>query len=583
MPRWPALPRAVTSRLAGVAGDEQTILLVWAAGIGTASGLAVTIFYRFIDLVQQLALRGPVKLSAIPAYIVIPLVVLAGLAAARALVQWGAKGSEGENVPDVMYRVSVKGGQIPFLPVLYKTAAAGILIGTGGSVGQEGPVIVAGAATASRLGRWLRASPHRLRTLVGCGAAAGLSAAFNAPIAGLIFGIEKILGTTGDVALGPFVVASILATAVSRSVFGNRPVLAMPAAYTSGTAQELILYVLLGLITGAASVLYSRGVWRVHDWLRKMPGWQRVVVAAAVVGTLDVVFRADLWGHGAESLNLSIVNEKTVWFLLGLTAAKLIATALTLGAAGTGGVFTPALFIGATLGGAFAGVVHLISPTSTLAPAAAALVGMAGLVAGSTHAPLTAIFMVFEMTGDYALILPLMLTGVLAFLVARRLAPESIYTEWLARRGVHLSHGADAAILARVPIAECMDRAPDVVPESAGIEEIKLRLSQARLPALPVIDADGRLRGMLSPASVRDATQADPALAGVVIALDLAETRYEPLTTDNSLLSALRLFARYDVPGLPVVAAGDADRLVGTVSRASVWAVYDRHLSASHH
>ncbi len=243
----------------------------------------------------------------------IPAVVALGLALCRALVRWGTNGSTGENIPDVMYRVTVKAGVIHSVPVLVKAAAAAIVIGTGGSVGAEGPVVVLGAAAASRIGRWLRASPHRLRILTGCGAAAGISAAFNAPIAGVIFGIEKILGAAGGMALGPFVVASILAATVGRAVFGDHPVIALPSEFGTRSAWELLLYVALGLATGLVAVLYSRGVWKAQDAFRRLrsPVLQ-VLVGAALIGALDVGFRTDLWGRGHESLDIGIVAHRTV-------------------------------------------------------------------------------------------------------------------------------------------------------------------------------------------------------------------------------------------------------------------------------
>ena len=392
--------RTVSTTLSSMGSDEHAQLLVLAVGIGAAAGVAVLMFYAAIDVIQGLVLRSALRIP-FPAAFLIPTFVALGLVACRALVRWGAKDSPGENIPDVMYRVTVKGGVIQSVPVLVKTLGAAIIIGTGGSVGAEGPVVVLGAATGSRIGRWLRASPDRLRTLVGCGAAAGISAAFNAPIAGVIFGIEKILGAAGGMALGPFVVASILAATVSRAAFGNHPVLTLPAEFGVGSAWELFAYVGLGVLTGVVAVAYSRGVWKTQDLFADLRrSWTQVALGAMLIGGLDLAFRSDLWSQGHESIDLGILAARSALFLLALAAAKIVATAVTFGAGGTGGVFTPALFIGATLGGAYGVTLHEIFPGADLAPGAMALVGMAGLVAGATHAPLTAIMMVFEMTGD---------------------------------------------------------------------------------------------------------------------------------------------------------------------------------------
>jgi len=572
--------RAVSSTLAAMRGDEHTQLLVLAVAIGTAAGGAVVVFYKAIDVIQQFVLRSALRVE-LPAVLLIPSFVALGLVACRALVRWGAKDSPGENIPDVMYRVTVKGGVIRSVPVLAKTLGAALVIGTGGSVGAEGPVVVLGAAAGSRIGRWLRASPNRLRTLVGCGAAAGISAAFNAPIAGVIFGVEKILGSAGGMALGPFVVASILAATVGRAAFGNHPVMTLPTEFSVGSAWHLLLYVGLGVLTGVISVVYSRGVWKTQDlFARLRPAWAQVALGALIVGGLDLAFRADLWGRGHESLDLGIVGARSALFLLGLAAAKLVATAATFGAGGTGGVFTPALFIGATLGGAYGVAMRQLLPGTDLAPGALALVGMAGLVSGATHAPLTAIMMVFEMTADYGLILPLMLTSVLAYGIARRLHPESIYTEWLVRRGVVLTHGADAAVLARLPIHECLDRQPEVIPEGATLQSIVEVIGESRQTDFPVVDGDGYLVGMLTRATVREALESGERLGTILLAADLAVAERDPLTGEDTLLTALRRLGGREVTLLPVVHPDDRGRLEGTVSRHDLMAAYERALTA---
>lgn len=566
--------RHLSRQLASLTSDAYARFLVLAAIIGLAAAMSVTLLYRVIDAVQGLTL-GWVGALPFTHVLVIPLLVAAGLLVSRLLVRHGAGDSIGENVPDVMYRASLSGGQIPGRPVLAKLSAAAVLIGTGGSVGAEGPVIVGGAAVGSRIGRWLGASPHRLRTLVGCGAAAGLSAAFNAPIAGVLFGAEKILGATGGMSLGPFVVASIVAATASRAVFGNHPVLAVPLQYGLRSAWELPLYVLLGLVAGAGAALYSRTVWRMEDWFSGRSWWTAIGLGATIVGGLDLFFRADLWGHGHQAVNLVALAERPALFLAGLFAAKLVATAVTLAVGRAGGVFTPALFLGATLGLAFgAAAGHLPGAERWLTPGAFGVAGMAAVVAGATHAPLTAIMMAFEMTGDYALILPIMLTSTIAYLVARRLHPESIYTEWLVRRGIVLTHGADAAVLARNTVADALTRDVVTIPGDATLAEATGLVQASAQAGFPVVGADGRLLGMLLDEEVRGAAAA----AAAPLARDLARPDPDPVTADDSLLTALRRMAARDVGVLPVVARGDGARLVGLVTRGDLFRAYERAL-----
>ena len=537
-------------------------------------------FFRVIDVVQHLVLRGQLRMAMLPGGLLIAAVVALGLLLAWLLVHYGARDSDGENVPDVMFKVTLRGGRIPLRPILAKTLGAAIVISTGGSIGAEGPVIVLGAGTASRLGRWLRASPNRLRTLVGCGAAAGLSAAFNAPIAGVIFGIEKILGAAGGTALGPFVVASVLATAVGRAIFGNHPVMATAGHYRLGAWWEVLVLVGLGILCGAASALYTRAIWRAHDVLGRLRPWQRILAGTLIVGALDALFRADLWGRGHEALNLDALSGQAPLFLFGLSLAKLLATAVTLAAAGLGGVFTPALFVGATLG-AGVGALTRLAGASAASGGVMAVCGMAGLVAGATFAPLTAMMMVFEMTGDYGVMLPLMLTSVLAYLVARRIYPQSVYTEWLVRRGVVLTHGADAAVMARVSVSECLDPSPVVIPQHASLADIAERTRLSHLSAFPVVDAHGLLVGMLSVEALRSA-RAEGELGTLVVAADLAVDR-ETVTRDDSLLTALRKLGATDEEYLAVVEAGNSRRLAGIVSRQDLFSAYERALMAEAH
>jgi CIC family chloride channel protein len=240
-------------------------------------------------------------------------------------------------------------------------------------------------------------------------------------------------------------------------------------------------------------------------------------------------------------------------------------------------VFTPALFIGATLGGGLGLTFAEVLPGWGLEPGAFALVGMAGLVAGSTHAPLTALMMAFEMTGDYGLILPLLLVSALSYAVARRIHPESIYTEWLVRRGIHLSHGADAAMLARLSVAECFNRRPHVLLEGASLPQMLRVLRESRQTEFPVIDEYRALVGVVSAADLRELLQREDALRDLVVAADVARAPSETVTPHDSLLTALRRFGVRDASYLPVV--DERGRLAGVLSRTDVFSLYERGLA----
>jgi len=572
------------SRSLGVLGrDEHIRLLILAGGIGLAAAFAVTLFYRTIDFIQEFTLRRT-EAAGPWAWIAIPVIVTCGFAISRLLVRWGANDSPGENIPDLMYRLHLKGGRMPLRPVAAKAVASAVLIGTGGAVGAEGPVIVAGAATGSRIGRWLKSSPQRLRTLAGCGAAAGLSAAFNAPIAGVLFAVEKILGSAGGLSLGPFVVASIIASTFGRSVFGNQPVLAVPSAYSLISAWHLLLYTFLGTVSGFLAVAYTRMVWATDErWEKFRQPWTGVLVGGLIVGSLSLVFRADLWGHGHQSVDLFTLSSRSVPILLGLVFAKLVATAVTVATGRAGGLFTPALFLGAALGTAFGILLQpLPEPWGMVPPGAFALAGMAAVVAGATHAPLTAIMMVFEMTGDYGLILPLMLTSVVAYLVARKLHPESVYTEWLVRRGIVLTHGADAALLVRVTVGEgAISRAATVAPD-VTLTDILGLMEREPQELYPVVSRAGQLLGSLTPEQARQAALEKPDAGASLTAAQLMRTDPEKVRSEETLLDVLRRMVGKDLRVLPAVSADDSSRYIGVVTRAALFREYDRLRLADH-
>ncbi len=586
--RLRAWQRAVSARVSDFADgfvgrlprlgiDENTLLLGFALVIGVAVGLTVIVFYRLIDVAQKLALTTAGRFTGFGSVAII-LVVLAGLALTRLLVMHGTGDSDGDNIPDVMLAVAKRGGVINAWHVAIKTASAAIAIGAGGSVGAEGPVAVAGSALGSRIGRFFRSGPERLRLLVACGAAAGISAAFNAPIAGVFFSLEKVIGTFGASAFPPILIASVIAAVISRGAFGDTPVIAIPTEYGVGPPSEFVFYAILGIVCGIAAVIYTKSFYRVQDALKRLGGVWAVVVGAVIVGVLDVVFKADLWGRGHESLSIDLIGARSGTFLLGLAFAKMIAAATTLAVTRAGGVFTPALFVGATLGGGVAALAAPVLPGFAIVPEAFALVGMAGLVAGATHAPLTAIMIVFEMTGDYALILPLMLCGAIAYLTARRIHPHSIYSEWLVRRGETIHLGRDTAILERLRVGGSFNKDPHVIGEGATVRQIVQAIGTSPQTEFPVLNAELKLVGMLTYADLRTVLTDADRLGPVVVAGDLASQQYETVTPDDSLRTALQRLAMRGSHHIPVVDPRDAGRLIGLIGRPEIFAAYDRAL-----
>ncbi|MFQ5551131.1 MAG: chloride channel protein, partial [Gemmatimonadales bacterium] len=398
-------------------------------------------------------------------------------------------------------------------------------------------------------------------------------------IAGVFFSLEKVMGTLRVSSFPPVLVASVIAAALTRSAFGDSPVIEIPTEYTVGAGVELVFYALLGVLTGLVAVAYSRGTYAIGDMLRRFrsPWWQ-VIVGALIIGTLNVVFRADLWGKGHETLTLEIIGDRTGLFLIGLAFAKLLVTAVTVAAVRAGGVFTPALFIGATLAGGLAVLATGAIPGFHIEPEAFALVGMAGLVAGSTHAPLTAIMVVFEMTSDYALILPLMLCGAIAFITARRISVDSIYSQWLTRKGEKITFGQDINVMERLRVDGYYNRDPNVVSESATVEQIMAAIGSSRQTEFPVIDPNLHFVGMLTYDDLRAVVSQADTLAPIVVASDLASKAGETVTPRDTLRTALQRLAVRGGHYVPVVDPADSERLLGLLSRQDILGAYEREL-----
>lgn len=557
--------------------DETLLLLVLAAIVGTVVGASILLFYRGIDLAATVVpgitarLLVPVELATIATLVL-------GLVIVHLIIKLGTDDSPGENIPDVMHAVARRGGIIHSIPVLLKTLGAAVTLGSGGSVGAEGPVAVLGATLGSRIGRYFRFRPNRLKLLVGCGAAAGISGAFSAPIAGVFFALEEIIGSFRTISLAPVVVASVAAAAVTRIGLGDDLVIRIPAEYTIGPTSDLFLYAVLGLVGGMVAVLYNRGVWRIQDLLAPIPGWLRLLFAAVVIGAVSSQFHPGLWGRGHQGMDLGLVLGQSAWVLFLLAFSKIALTGLTLAGGGVGGVFTPALVIGGTFGSAVGVALNALFPELGIQPVAFGLVGMTALVAGATHAPLTAIFMVMEMTNDYGLILPLMLGGTLSYVVARRLYPDSIYTEWLARRGEQITHGTDEGILKGLTVEDAYRNDPTFVLADATLASTLPIIRSSNQLEYPVVDSENVVVGIFTWQDLKNAL-ADRELPGDTPIRKVAHPFSEGVTLSDDLLTALRQLGARDAQMLPVVDRVPPYHLRGIIGRTEIFAAYDRAVS----
>jgi len=581
--------RRITRRLNRTELPESAVIIMTALLVGVGAGLGAYIFRRLIDLIFRVSFVNIASFLAPISpfqYILIPAV---GGLIVGVLIYKYAQEAKGHGVPEVMEAVALRGGRIRPVVAVVKALASSVCIGTGGSVGREGPIAQIGSALGSTLGQLLNLSDERIRNLVACGAAGGIAATFNAPIAGAIFSLEVILGQFHATYFGAVVISAVTADVIAQSLEGNLRAFTVPE-YTLVSGWELIFYALLGVIAALASVFFTRSLYATEDLFDKfhMPEYVKPALGGAILGIVGILtYKSDdlprIFGIGYESINVALANNFTLQITLALLLLKMLATMITLGSGGSGGVFAPSLFMGAMLGATFGQAVNALFPTITAPAGAYALVGMAAFFGGAAHAPVTAILILFEMTGDYQIILPLMLTTVISTLISRLLSKDSIYTLKLSRRGVNLEQGQDIDVMQGVKVHEIMTTDIDYVPPDLPISDLAEVFTETHHHGLPVCDDAGNLLGIVTIQDLEVALS-EPSLE-VRKVIDIASTE-EVLVAypEESVWEALRRLSVRDVGRLPVLENRGSRRLIGLIRRNDIVRAYNLAIiNRSHH
>jgi CIC family chloride channel protein len=374
----------------------------------------------------------------------------------------------------------------------------------------------------------------------------------------------------------------VIAAVISRAVFGNHPAFPIPVEYSYGLTREVfVFFPLLGVVTGAVAALFVRTFFGVEALVKrvKRARWAIPWVGGALVGVLVVASNGLLVGYGHLAVRLEVFGRMP-WYALGaLALGSVLATSITLNTGGSGGLFTPSLYVGAATGGAFGVALAQLLPNAPIRPEAYAIVGMGALVAASTHAPITGILLVFEMTNDYALVLPLMLATVISYLVAHRLEPDSLYSGWLRRRGERIEHGTDETALASLRVREAFDERSRILAEREEVGELLDRLGHDDQLVFPVVDAEEKLAGVIDLADLGRVAKDYGNLASLVLAIDLAHPS-ESVSPNDTLLDATRRMGVRGVSALPVLDAVTG-RVLGVVSRHHVLAAYERSIAGT--
>lgn len=485
--------------------------------------------------------------------------------------------TRGGGVTTIIQAVGLKGGTLSLRATVPRDWAAMMTIATGGSLGREGAMAMLASATASSLGRRFQLSTQQLRVLVCAASAAALASVYNAPIGGSLFALEIVMGSFALEVLGPVIVSSVISTLVFRSCMGNLPRFEIPR-YEFVSGWELGFYLVLGILAGLTAWLFVRSLFASQDLFEKLPlpRWLKPAIGMALVGTIGIWW-PHVFGNGFEALNLTL-REQFPWQLLAtLLAMKVLASALTFGSGGAGGLFTPSLMVGALLGGAFGYGVHAAFPTITADYGAYALVGMGGVLAGMTHAPLTAIMMVFEQTNSYQIVLPLMFVCVISQVTVRLLKSRSMEEESLIRRGIQFPRGPESSIMQTIAVRDVMHEAPHAIPHNAHFADIVERFLKEPLNNLYVVDDTGRYLGAIRLHSLKEMLHQAETLT-TVIARDLVDDTFPFLTPDQRLADTMEIFWREHAERIPVLDNATSRRLLGWLSKRDLFGIYSQEI-----
>ncbi len=506
-------------------------------------------------------------------YFVILAPILGGLIYGP-LIQFFAPEARGHGVPEVMFAVAERGGKIRPQVAVVKSLASAICIGAGGSVGREGPIVQIGSALGSSIGQALHVSEARLRLLVACGTAAGISATFNAPIAGVFFALELILQDFAVDAFGAVVLASVVADVIGRAAFGSQAFLTLPAFHIVST-WEFGLYAVLGVLGGFAGLAFIRVLYGTEDLLDRIwhgPEWLRPVAGGVLLGLLLLAL-PELYGVGYPVLQNAVGGEVVLGLLLLLLVGKMLATSLTIGIGGSGGVFAPSLFMGAMLGTAFGVVANMVFHGAVAPAGAYGLVGMGAVFAGAARAPITAVIIIFELTGDYTIILPLMIAIVSAAGLSSLLSKDTIYTLKLRRRGIDILRSRSANLMHELLVRDAMQPAPEPLLATMPLDDMVRRFTRRDVSALPVVDVDGCYCGLVTADEVDAALASDPVGVTAGDIANLAGT----VAPDAPLDAVLSRFVQQGTSALPVMEPGGSS-LVGWLTHRDILVTYQTRL-----
>jgi CIC family chloride channel protein len=477
-----------------------------------------------------------------------------------------------------MEAIIMRNGIIRPRVVFAKLIASAVYIASGGSVGREGPVIQIGAAVGSTIGQFFRVNAKRMRTFVACGAASGIAAAFNAPVAGALFAVEVILGDFAVPQFSAVVISSVIATVISRTYLGDYPAFEVPE-YHLGSPVELVFYVILGFLAAGVALLFIRVLYGSEEFFdkKKWPEPVKAGLGGLGIGLIGILF-PQIYGVGYDTIS-SALNNTLLWQIaLALVFVKIVATSLSLGSGGSGGVFAPSLFLGAMLGSFFGSLLSQIFPDLNISPGAYALVAMGGVVAAATHGPIAAILIIFEMSGDYKIMLPLMITCIISTVLAMKIREESIYTLKLKLRGINIFGGRELNVLKTLKVQDVYRKSVEIIKESDAFPNIVERMTGSQHNYFYVVDKSNKILGSVSLNEIRRTILDYDNLKNLLIASDIMNPQVISVHPDENLDEVMKTFGHYNLDELPVVTKSNGNEIVGSIWQHDVIETYNKQI-----
>jgi len=577
------LRRRCTVALGRFRISENTFMAILAVAIGFASGLGNYAFRKLIDFFHWSIIGHGSAVFRISfdewsfSRLLVAFFPIAGGLLLIPLYIFFAKDMR-FGFSRFLELVNLKGAKIPGRTIFTRGFASAITIGTGGSAGQEGPIAQIGGAIGSQVGQSFKMSGDRLKTLVACGVSGGVAATFNAPIAGVFFAQEIVLLSSFELSsFTSIVIASGMSTVISRALLGNTPAFAVPP-YVLNSAWELVFYVILGVVVGLLAASFIDVHFRIKDRFAALSLHPLVkpVLGGAMVGVIGIAF-PQVFGNGYQFME-TVMHGQGVWYLLAaLVLFKALATSITLGSGMPGGLFAPSLYIGAVAGGTLGKLLQMAFPGMVSSPGAYALVGMGAFLSAATHAPMTAIFLLFEMTASYEVIIPIMISCVIGTTISRHYKKESVETFELAREGINLEAGKERNIMKSLRVGDVMAPDAEAIPEGMTLRQFTRFIAHTRHTNFPLVGPDGELTGIIS---VQDfmGVVFERELMDLVVVKELATLDVITVLEDDDLDTAMRKIGYRNIEQLPVVDRETGKKLVGIISRRDMVSAYNRAL-----